>query len=462
MKLEKRPYETRAVRGLRLALKSHRKVLAVAPTGSGKTVIAALLVKQETRWRRVLWLAHRHELIDQAYTTLADLGLSVGVLMAQDERLHGQVRVDPGARVQVASVQTIAARGVPKGVELIVFDEAHRVMADSYQQIAKSRARADVLGLTATPCRMDGRGLGDFFQHMLVMARPSELYAQGYLAEPTSWGAGPETLELLAKRLRGVRTQHGDFAPEQLAAAVDRGALIGRVVSEAMRIAPGVPKVVFACGVRHSRRIAAEFQRVGIRAAHLDGDTDPADRERILRQLREGDLEVVSNVDVLGEGWDLPALGAVIVARPTKSLGRFLQMTGRVQRTFGGRVPIVIDHGGNVQRFNIVPGEDIEWSLETGAAPVADDPKSKECRECHAFNPWGASECGECGAETPLRKTPRQEREEVEAQLEAIDRAKLDAERAALRARIDAMAKRKNAPKGWAEKVFRDVCGASM
>lgn len=451
MKIERRPYETKAVRDLRLALRKHRKVLAVAPTGAGKTVIASLLIKQEPRWRKVLWVTHRRELVDQANDHLVNLGLDVGVVMSKDK-----ARRNAGARVQVASLQSIHLCSL-RGFNAVVFDEAHRAMADSYQRIAKELPRADILGLTATPCRMDGRGLGDFFRSMLVMATHSQLYDGGFLAKPEAWGASAETIRELSDGLRGVRTQGGDFAPGQLAAVVDRGVLIGRVVKAAMEIAPKVPKVVFACSVRHSRRIAAEFRKAGIKAAHLDGETNYAVRADILERLANGTLEVVCNVDVLSEGWDMPELGAVIIARPTKSKARYLQMVGRALRVHRGRVPIIVDHGCNVQRFNIVPGEDTEWTLERGDQEVDEDPKVKECESCQAFNPWGATECRKCGAEIEIRQTPRQDREEKDARLAEITRAALDAENAALRGRIEYMARKKNAPAGWAEKVFAEV-----
>ncbi len=451
MKIRKRQYEEDAVTNLRKEFRNSDRVLAVAPTGSGKTVIAAMLVGKVKRWRKVLWLAHRHELIDQAHATLTAMGLRAGVIMAQDEQLNGGDRSNPRARVQVASVQTIAARGVPDGVDLIVFDEAHRVMADSYQAIAESVGDAQILGLTATPCRMDGRGLGDFFESLLVMATPGDLHAKRYLAKPRTFSAGQETLSALAK---GLKKSAGEFSHSSMAKTMDRSILIGKVVSESIRIAPGVPKVVFACGVPHSRRLVEGFKAAGVSAAHIDGNTPPAERERVLAALRSGAVEVVSNVDVLSEGWDLPSLGAVVLARPTNSLARYLQMVGRVQRYSGKVRPIVIDHGGNVQRFDVLPGEDIDWSLE-GSDMRRDeqDPKLKECEHCCAVIPHGDTECPECGEEVAVHATPKQEREEVEAQLEEVTRAEMDA----LRGRIEDMARKKGAPNGWVEKVFAEM-----
>ncbi len=457
MKLEKRQYQTRAVKNLRRDLAEAHRVLAVSPAGSGKTVIASMLLKSEGRWRKVLWLAHRYELVDQAYTTLTELGLDVGIVMAQEEALRGPERANPRARVQVASVQSIASRGVPKDVDLIIVDEAHRAMADSYQDIAQSCGNADVLGLTATPCRMDGRGLGEFFSRLRTVAQPSDLQADGYQAKPRSFAAGAEVLAKLAKDLKGTHPG-ADFSQSAMTRAVDNGLLIGRVVAEAMRLAPELPKVVFACSVAHSKRIAEGFRAAGVASAHVDAHTPPGERESILADLRCGLVEVVSNVDVLSEGWDLPELGAVILARPTKSLPRYLQMVGRVQRYYGRERPLVIDHGGNIHRFDILPGEDIPWVLEQGVQVGRDDddPKLKECPECQAVLPWGTAECFECGEQIGVEKTPRQEREEVEARLEEITRADLDTRRGI----AEELAIRENAPPGWADKVVRKMTAA--
>ncbi len=448
MKLERRQYEDAAVRALRADLKKHKRVIAVSPTGSGKTVIAALLVKREPRWKRVLFLAHRYELIDQAFDKLTGLGLDVGVMMAQDEVLHGDERVRPEARVQIGSVQTVDRRGVPPGVHLIIFDEAHRAMADSYQRIAKACPRAEVLGLTATPCRLDGKGLGDFFKHMLVVAKPSELHEGGYLAKPRTFSSTSDVLAKLTEVLEDVRTVKGDYAPEALGRAVERRFLVGKVVTESIRLAPKVPKVVFACNVRHSKRIVAGFVAAGINAVHLDGETRADVRRDALADLSAGRIEVISNVDVLSEGWDLPALGAVVIARPTKSIARFLQMCGRGLRPWKGRVPIILDHGDNVRRLDVLPGADIEWSLTDGIEPMGDgDPKVKQCASCLAMMAYGETECPECGEEQP--KTECQLRVEAEAELVEITATRM----AAMRARLEVLARAKCAPAGWVASV---------
>lgn len=456
MKFERRQYEVKAVASIRDLFAQHRRVLAVGPTGCGKTVIASMLIKQlEGTHPSVLFVAHRYELVDQAHAALARLGIDAGVLMASEEALHGTERVNPKARVQVASVQTVARRGGPRRVDLIVFDEAHRAAADSYKDIAAQYPDALVLGLTATPCRADGRGLADAFDALYTIAQPSELHADDYLAKPRVFTAPIEALAELALKLKNARTAHGDYTPGSLVRVAESSLLMGHVVSEAIRIAPHVPKVVFACSVKHSRELAQRFRRRGIKAAHLDGETPGDERERILGDLRRGAIEVVCNVDVLSEGWDLPALGAVIIARPTKSLARFLQMAGRCTRPYQGLVPIVVDHGNNTLRHQRMPGADYEWTLDAGKQTEAGEPHIKSCPACLVAIPTACTECPACGY-VMERSARREDREEVSTKLEEVNEVKLGD----LRARVFAMAVAKKAPKGWAEKVLAEMVAA--
>lgn len=446
-----RPYETRAVKELRVLLTAHERVLAVGPTGCGKTVIASMLIALMAKWR-VLFVVHRYELADQAYKALRASGIDAGIIMAQEERMHGSHRANPTARVQVASVQTLMHRPFDDEVDLIIVDESHRVMAESYQAILRQHPRARVLGLTATPERADGKGLGDVFRHLFAIARPSELQRDGYLADPRWFGARADVVAQLAERLKGARVTNGDYAPGDLARAVDSQFLLGQVVSETLRIAPGVRKAVFAGSVAHSRKLAAAFKRRGVKAAHLDADVPPLEREKLLATFAKGDIEVICNFDVLSEGWDLPALGAVVLARPFRSRTRYLQVVGRGMRPRVGPRPIVIDHGNNAPRFGIWPGDNIEWALSDTRRACTGEPPWTMCDACLAKIPAASLTCPECGAECREAKA-RHEREEAEAQLEEATRAQY----LALRARVEMVAIEKNAPPGWVDKVMREV-----
>ena len=453
MQLDRRFYEEQAVAVLGPQLLTDRRVLAVAPTGSGKTVVGSMLISEGQRWRRVLWLAHRAELIGQAHDRLVNLGVRCGVQCAKYEQLHPE-HVDRGAYCQVGSVQTIHRRkDLPDDIDLIVFDEAHRAMADTYQEIAAMCPNAEVLGLTATPCRLDGRGLGDFFHVMNVLVKPSQLYSENYLREPITY---IEDEDEVMRGLRGARTSGGDFTSTSMRRAVDKPVLIGNVVRQAQKLAPGVPKVVYAATREHSKKIAARFRKAGITAAHLDGDTGAEDRARILSSLRDGTLEVICNVDVLTEGWDLPALGAVIIARPTMSIARLMHMIGRVQRAEGPQRKIVIDHGANCTRLQHIPGEDVAWTLEHGEPARPDvevEPRLKTCAECSAMIRWASTECPQCGAEQPTAKTRRQILDEQDAELVRLNRARFEKKRDELRKRAEKIARERGLDMSWVDRV---------
>ncbi len=451
MKLDERHYEQQAVTALLEELKRSKRVIAVGPTGCGKTVIASMLVKA-SRYRSVLFVAHRYELIDQAYRTLTGLGIDAGICMAQEESVRGDERVNRNARVQVASVQTLTRRRGPLSADLIIFDEAHHATAGSYQKVVDRYPGAHVLGLTATLCRMDGKGMGDFFRELYIIARPSELYEQKYLARPRTFTAPIEVLEKLSQRIEKADVALGDYTPSALAEIVNSQFLIGKVVSEAIRIAPDVPKLVFAGSVQHSQQLVAAFNARGVRAAHIDGTTDPRERERILDDLRDGRIEAVSNFMVLGEGFDLPKLGAVILARPTRSLTLFLQMTGRVMRFYKGRVPIVIDHGNNTLFHQVFPGDDVDWTLERGRVRVGGgQPVVKACPSCGQAIPAACATCPECGSEQEMTAAP--ERVEVEAKLEEV-RSLPHLE---IRGRVERLANRKGAPAEWVDRVLAEL-----
>lgn len=377
-----RDYQLRAVDDTLVALAHHPCL--VMPTGAGKTTTGTEIIHRAGL--PTLWLAHRRELIQQAAERLRAAGLRVGVIMAG-------VRPDPTCPVQVASVQTLRKRQAPPA-SLIVIDEAHHATASTYGEVLARYPNAARVGLTATPFRLDGAGLGDLFGVLIVAAHADELVAAGTLIEPRVYA--PSSVNL-----SGVRVRMGDYEQGKLAKAVDTPKLVGDVVKTWLKLSPGRRTVLFAVNVAHSKHLIDAFVAAGVPAEHIDGKTEKADRAAALARLAAGKTLVMSNCQVLTEGWDLPALETAIVARPTASLGLHLQMIGRVMRACPGKSgAVVLDHAGNFLRHGRVT-QRLEYSL---AGPVrrAGGAKStglRTCMVCYRMVLSSRKTCPDCGAD---------------------------------------------------------------
>ena len=311
-----------------------RRVLFTCPTVGGKTVIAAEVIRLAVaRGSRVLFLAHRRELIDQTADKLTRFEVPHGILLAgRPEVLHRPV--------QVASVQTLIRRpGRLSHVDLVFIDEAHHVTEENtYNKLLGWYPNAKTIGLTATPWRMDGKGLADIFDGHVMATTPRELRDMGYLVTVGGW-------EYDALNTKGVRIRMGDFMARELEDRAMSTTLFGNIIAEWKQHAGNVRTVLFACTVKHSKAMADAFQNAGIAAEHVDAETPDTQRAAILDRLRIGETKIVTNVNVITEGFDLPELECVILARPTLSTSLYLQMVGRVLRPAPGKAAARIhDH----------------------------------------------------------------------------------------------------------------------
>ncbi len=372
-KYQDRDYQLKAIQSLTVMIPTgKRRIVLLSPTGSGKTWMATMLILRSiAKGKRVLFLAHRRELIDQTCAKLVDAGvLNFGVIMAGNRLNHA------AAPVQVASVQTLIRRELPDA-DLVIVDECHRAISRSYLSIIANYPRAIVLGLTATPERLDGKGLDELFDDMVTVATVPDLIEQGYLVKPLCY-VGPTA------DLSGVRTRRGDYDESQLAEAMDKPQLTGDIVANWLRLAKGKPTAVFAAGVEHAKHITAEFIAAGISAATVTGDTPKAEREAIIADWRAGFIEVCVNVFVFVEGFDFPDLACVVLARPTQSVTMYLQMVGRVMRPSPNKsVSLIIDHAGCCQLHG-QPHLHREWTLEGMAKKRKDDSVGLQqvCQPC--------------------------------------------------------------------------------
>jgi DNA repair protein RadD len=362
-----RPYQLGALEGLRREIRGGKKRLVlVCPTGGGKTLIACAMMQGAVeRGLRAIFIAHRKELIDQTVDKLTAFGIAAGVIMGNDPRR------DDYLPVQVCSIQTLARRPqLPPG-QLVIYDEVHHAAAASSMAVLERLPDATVIGLTATPWRSDRFGLADWFQGSVVAASYRELLDAGFLVpyDPFAYDA-PD--------LHNVGLVAGEFHQKQLDAACNTAVLVGSVVREYLTHASGRRGILFPVSISHSRALVEEFASAGVVAAHVDCKTPKDQRSATLRGLATGEIQVVSSVGILTEGFDCPAAEVCILARPTQSLALHLQMIGRVLRPSpqtGKRRALIHDHAGNLMRHGF-PEDDRDYSL------TATPKRTLEVRSC--------------------------------------------------------------------------------
>jgi superfamily II DNA or RNA helicase len=396
-----REYQIRDVERIEDSLDECGHSLYVLPTGGGKTVIAAAVIERAVeRGERVLVLTHRREILLQ---TSLKLPVEHGLIQAG-------LGLDMAYPVQVASLQTLWSRAMRANkmplpaADLIVIDEAHHMPAKTCAKILDQYPEARRLGLTATPCRGDGRGLGNHFKEIVLGPQVSELIEQGHLVGTVYYA--PAT-----PNLKGVQTQKGDYVISQLAARVDRDDMVGDIVTQWHKHAERRKTLVFCVNVAHSQHVADEFVRAGIKAEHLDGATPKEERDAVLRRLASGETQVVCNCMVLTEGFDCPDVGCIVLARPTRQLGLFRQMAGRGLRPVEGKKNLVLlDHAGSVFMHGLLE-DPITWTFDEDrkARNKVHEKRNAEarsrlteCSQCGALRVTGEA-CGNCGFLPKLR-----------------------------------------------------------
>jgi DNA repair protein RadD len=392
-----RDYQDRLVSGARQKLRQGiRRPLVVAPTGAGKTVMAAFMQGGAAERGQTTWFTvHRREILERTAETFTDFGIPFGIVLDGYD-------MNPTAPVQLCGVQTLVNRlgDLPRPAG-VVWDEAHHIVAGDHAQIAEAVQDAWQVGMTATPERLDGEGLGPFFDELVMGPTTGELMRRGFLSPYRYFAPGDRDMLGGKPNLRELAEQMGTAK------------LIGDAVEHWFRDAEGLRTIGFEMNRAASIASVAGFRAAGVEAWHVDGSMHRDQRKELFRAFRAGEITYLSQVAIAGEGVDIPGAECALLRYKTNSLTKFLQDVGRVFRpvyedgfeqdgaTDEQRVAaiaagpkqsaVILDMGGNAFDFGM-PCDDRTWSLQ-GAKE-----RRRLARENDSF---GVHQCPECFQITP-------------------------------------------------------------
>ena len=383
-----RPYQEKGLDEIRYAMrKGVKSIVYVGPTGSGKTVLFATIAHGATsRNSRVLILVHRREILEQTLKSLYELGVTSGQIASG--------RPQTTDSVQTAMVMSLTRRlDYVRRPDLIIVDECHHALRDnSWGRILKYWRDVPRIGFTATPERLDGRGLHESFDEMIVGPSVAELVNDGWLSRPVIYRPPEEIAQ-------NYHVKRGDFDAIEQQQTMTTRKIIGDVIEHYKKHLEGLPVVCFCVSVDHSQLMAEEFQAAGYRATPVWGNMPKVDRERAIRGLADGSFQVVTSCDVISEGVDVPIMAGSILLRRTLSLALYLQQSGRSLRPSPGKTrAVILDHVGNYYLHGHIL-EDREWSLNSQTRDPRKErpPVTTTCPRCFGVWPGTPRSCPSCG-----------------------------------------------------------------
>lgn len=393
--VELRDYQQSYIDNVRKAyMDGYKAPCVVAPCGAGKSIIIGSIAKQTAdKGNRVLFLVHRKELVDQIKETFDFVGV-------------------PEENYELGMVQTIVRR-LEKTVkpQLIITDENHHGLAASYRKIYDYFEDVPKLGFTATPIRLNGSGLGDINDILIEEVDAKWLIENNFLS-PYKYYA-PKLIDTELLKLNSLR----EFSSTSINQAMEQKKIYGDVIKHYQELAEGEQAIVYSHSVEASQAVAEEFKAAGYNAAHIDGKTAKVERDEIINKFRDRKIQVLTNVDIIGEGFDVPDCSTVIMLRPTQSLSLFIQQSMRGMRYREGKTAIIIDHVDNVRRHGL-PDTPRQWSLTSKRKSSAETIiKIRECVNCFAVYSPTEDKCPMCG-HVPII-------EEREAEYEVDEKAEL-------------------------------------
>lgn len=392
-------YQKKLVNEARNSIANGSKgVLIQSPPGSGKSIVIAEMAKLATnKNNHVLFIVHRKELVEQIKETFNQMNV-------------------PDKFSTVMTVGKVANRldELPYP-SIIITDESHHSRAKTYRKIYDHYSNAFRLGFTATPWRMSGKGFKDIYDDLILGESVEWLIKNEFLAPYEYYAPTLAELDSLKK------TSTGDFSKKSMDKAI-KSAIFGDVVKHYKELATGKKAILYAHSVEASRELAESFKLSGINAIHADSNTPERERNEIMNDFRSGKIEVLCNVDLISEGFNVPDCSCVILVRPTASLVLFLQQAMRSMRYQKGKKAIIIDHVGNYVVHGL-PDTHHDWSIEDREKKkrsnnTQNELPIKQCLSCHSVNHSHNKYCDGCGEEFPIESS---EIEQVDAELQKIN-----------------------------------------
>lgn len=438
-------YQKQAKREIYAALNTTRRAVLMSPTGSGKTHIAMEIIKDGIKnHRRITFICDRISLIDQTFEKFISNGIDCGVIQGN----HPMYR--PGKLVQIASAQTLARRPMEQWLKshLYIVDECHDQYEIVYQAMQEA-PEAKFLGLSATPFT---RGLGRKWGKLINTITTGELIRDGFLSPYIAYGHSQPDL-------KGVRTRMGDYLIGDLEERCNT--IVGSVVQHYESMSQGRKALGFAVNVNHVKELTEEFKNHGFRSNYVEGRDTPERRREVLRQFRNGELDVLWSCEVMIKGMDIPDIETLILARPTRSLSLHIQMLGRGLRTAHGKDKcLILDHAGNIERLGF-PDDDLPKVMcmnKKGKAELdqrqKNEPLPWNCPKCHHLVPVKTRACPCCG----FIPKPKAQIENKAGILKKLESRGL-AQKQRIYSQLLCHAQGHGYKKGWADHKYRAIFG---
>lgn len=452
--MELRPHQIKGIDMLRASIRAgNKRVILAAPCSYGKTITAAyLLASAAQKGKRGIFICDRVKLVQQALAAFDAHGLEVGVMQGMHER------TDPRKQIQIASIQTISRRKMPE-FDFAIVDEAHThykglsKMMDAYTAVP-------FIGLTATPY---SKGLGKYYDDLIVPITAEELLDQGYLC-PVDYYGGAH-IDLSKVKTRALSTGGTDYDPNDLARATEEDkTLTGDIIKNWIKHASGRPTIAFSPSIRHSKHMVDMFNAAGIPAVHIDGYMDDEERQWIYRAHEAGEFLILSCSQLLSVGYDAPYVSCLIDCYSTKSLIQFIQRAGRIMRLHPSKErAIYLDHASNVQRFGFAEGITPE-TLDDGEKVYNErsltkekkEPKVKECPQC--YQQMVGIRC-KCGYEIPLKEQLETTNEELVMIRKTNNKVYTTEDKVRWYSELRAYGRSKQYKDGWAANKYKEKFG---